>query len=201
MLNPELDPQGAGYLELMVRRIFSSSQPFAAAILDGDLSQMSLEQFLPGWSTDFSLTYLIARFGYIAGFAIVTVMSILILRMFVSVMKQKNVYGFLLSFSACLAITVQAVFYVLSNIGIIIPFTVTLPFISFGGMGYIVNMMLLGLLLSVYRRTNLVKDRLQGVAGDKGRLQGVACDKRLFTYEDGKLIINFRIKPVENTKK
>ena len=133
---------------------------------------MSIDTFLPGWNTDFMLTYIIARLGYIAGFIIVVVVFVLILRMFISVMKQKNAYGFLLSFSACLAITVQAVFYVLSNIGIIAPFAVILPFISFGSIGFVVNMILLGLLLSVYRRTDPVKDRLQGVPSDK----------RLFTF-------------------
>ena len=178
---PELDPHGYGYLPLMVRRLFASSRPIGKAILEGDLAQMSIDRFLPSWNTDFMLTYIIARLGYIAGFIIVAVMFVLILRMFISVMKQKNAYGFLLSLSACLAITVQAVLFVLSNIGFISTFAVILPFISFGGIGFVINMILLGVLLSVYRRTDLVKDKLQGVPGSKP----------LFTFEDGKLIIDF----------
>ncbi|MDD4170357.1 MAG: FtsW/RodA/SpoVE family cell cycle protein [Desulfotomaculaceae bacterium] len=193
IVNPELDPLGSGYIPLMVKRLIASSQPFGEAVLDGNIADISIasvsiEQLLPNWATDFSLTYIIARLGYVAGLVIIAVMLILIARMFFSVMKQKNAYGYLVSLSACLAITGQVVLYILSNIGVITPFSVTLPFISFGGMGFVVNMILVGLLLSVYRLTDLAHERPQGVAGDR----------RLITLVDGKLIIDLGMKAFFN---
>lgn len=184
MLNPGRDPLGSGYLPLMVRKLFAAAKPIGAAALDGSIGNMSIDRILPAWSTDLALTYIIARLGYIPGMAIVAVMLILIIRMFVSVLKQKNTYGFLVSFSACLAITGQIVSYVLSNIGVIAPLPINLPFISFGAFGFIVNMALIGLLLSVYRRTDIVNDRLQNIQSNA----------RLFTLMDGKLIIDLGIK-------
>jgi cell division protein FtsW (lipid II flippase) len=191
MLNPNQDLRGSGWQFLMIRRLFAASKPLGTATIVGNTTNTSIFQFLPGWSTDFSLTYIIVRFGYIPGMILIIVMSILIARMFISVLKQRNIFGFLLSFSAFLAISGQIVLYVLSNLGVIAPFAGNLPFISFGAFGFVVNMALLGLLLSVYRRTGLVNDRLQNNA----------THRRLFTLVDGKLIIDLGIKPSEKRKR
>lgn len=181
MVNPKLNPLGYGWQHLMVRRLISASQPLGEAVLSGDLAGMRADRFLPGWNTDMTLTYIISRLGYVPGLAIAAVLLFLLIRMFASAIGQKNAYGFLVSLSACLAITGQTVFYVLSNLGIIAPFRSTLPFISFGRMGYIVNMILVGLLLSVHRRTNLVTDRL------KTR----DSQQQVITFAEGKLVIDF----------
>lgn len=183
MMHPEADPNGYGYQHLMIKRLISSSRPLGKAVLDGDMAGMDIHKLLPGWQTDFTLTYVFSSLGYIAGLAIIAVMLLLIIRMFGVASKQKNVFGFLLSLSCCIAITGQIVFYLLSNTGVIVMDGI-LPFVSYGGTGFAVNMMLMGLLLSAYRKTNLVKDTLRSNA----------CSSQLFTWADGKLIIDLGIK-------
>jgi cell division protein FtsW (lipid II flippase) len=161
MLNPERDPLGAGYISIVIRNLITSAKPIGTVILDSNITNASIERFLPEWSTDFSLTYIIAKLGYIPGISIITMMFALICRMIISVYKQKHVYGFLVSLSACLAITIQIVLYILSNLGIIMPLSLTLPFISFGAYSFIVNMALIGLLLSIYRRTDLISNKIE----------------------------------------
>lgn len=179
-LIPELDPQGAGYNSLMVKRIIKGSQPFGEALLGPGYVNMPVNQILPCWDTDFSLTYIIGHLGLVAGLVIIGIISVLIVRISISIIKQKNVFGYLLSYSACIAIAGQFVLYVLLNFGLLTLFSVTLPFISYGGMGFIVNMILAGLVLSVYRRTNIVVDNMQ-----------ISTPKwRLFTFQDGKIIID-----------
>ncbi|MDP4179568.1 MAG: FtsW/RodA/SpoVE family cell cycle protein [Bacillota bacterium] len=190
LINPERDPFGRGYHQIMVKRLIEASRPFGEAILDGRLSKMRIDQILPGWATDFSLTYIIARLGYAAGVAIVAIIFILIIRMFISIFKQENAFGFLLSCAAGIALTGQFTLYILSNIGALAPFSGTLPFISFGGMGFITNMILLGIVLSVHRRTNLVFDKLHNTV----------YNKQLFTFEDGKIIIDLGVKYSKDDK-
>lgn len=179
-LCPELDPQGAGYLPLLVKKIIKGSQPFGEAVLGPGYANMHVNQILPCWDTDFSLTYIIGHLGLVAGLVIIGIISALIVRISISIIKQKNAFGYLLSCSACIAIAGQFVLYVLLNFGILTLFSATLPFISFGGMGFIVNMILAGLVLSVYRRTNIVVDKMQITTRNW----------RLFTFEDGKIIID-----------
>jgi cell division protein FtsW (lipid II flippase) len=184
LLNPGSEPSGIGFLTSRVKSLLSGAQPVGTTILGDNLAGKSIERLLPEWNTGFSFTYIIAKFGYIFAIAIAVILIILLLRIFMSVHKQKNAYGFLVSFSACIAITAQILFYILSNLGVISPVTVTLPFISFGAISFILNMSLMGLLLSVYRRTDIVKDKLKINEGKK----------QLFTFEYGKIIIDLGVK-------
>jgi cell division protein FtsW (lipid II flippase) len=167
MINPETDPQGYGWLALQIRHIISSSQFLGEAVLEGIYSQGSLAQLFPGWATDYSLTYLIASLGFAAGLIITAFMLTLIIRMFLAVLKQKHAYGFLVSFSACLAITGQMVFYILANLGVFVTYDGILPFVSFGPIGFIVNMALVGLVLSVYRLTDVASKNFPDAIGER----------------------------------
>lgn len=184
IVNPQLDPRGGGWQHLMVKRLIAASRPFGEAVLDGNIANIRIDRLLPFWSTDFTLTYIIARLGYVVGFTIVAIIFVLLVRMFNSVNKQKNMFGFLISYAACIAISGQFILCVLSNFGLIAPFPGTLTFITFGGTGFVTNMILAGIVLSVYRRTDLVSDKLQNSI----------CNRRLFTFEDGKIIIDLGLK-------
>ncbi len=188
---PEVDPNGGGWQHIMVRRLIKSSKSIGEAVLYGDLSNTPINQVLPCWDSDFALTYIIVRLGYIAGFIIIAVLSILIIRMFITILKQKNALGFLLSFSAFIAISGQFMLYVLSNFGVVMT-SVTLPFISYGGSAFVVNMMFLGLVMSVYRRSNIVDDKLR---------KGSVNNSKLITIEDGRIIIDFGISELKRTHK
>lgn len=190
LLNPELDPLGGSYQHILIKTILKASKPLGKAELSGGLSNTPVNEVLPGWSNDFSLTYLVSSLGYVIGLAIIGIILILIVRMFISAARQKNSFGFLLSYSACLAITSQFILYVIANFGMITIFSsITLPFISFGGSGFVVNMILAGLVLSVYRRTNIVEDSMERVTHTR----------RFFTLEDGKLIIDLGLNKRKKT--
>jgi cell division protein FtsW (lipid II flippase) len=160
LLNPIHEYAGSGFLAYVVRQVLMASKPFEKAVFVSSFENMSIDRILPYWSSHLSLTYLIATWGYIPGLTFVGIMLFLIIRMYVTVIDQKNAFGLLVSLSVFLAITGQIALFLFSNLGVIFPLAAILPFISFGAKGFIVNMALLGLLLSVYRRTDLVYDRL-----------------------------------------
>jgi cell division protein FtsW (lipid II flippase) len=121
--------------------------------------------------------------------AIALIIFAFIVRMLISVVKQKNSFGFLLSSAACISLAGQFIIFVLSNIGIIAPTSGILPLISFGGTGFVTNMILVGIVLSVYRRADIVTEIHQN-----------SCNNRLIRIEDGKLIIDlFGFKFSKNT--
>lgn len=184
LIHPGNDPMGRGWRYMVVHKILAASKPFGKEVLHGEFGKMPIYNILPSSSTDFLLTYIFAMFGYAAGIAIIIILAILIGRMFVLISKQKNVFGFLVSCAAFIAITLQFVLFVLSNMGMLTPLSVALPLISYGGMGFIVNMIFVGLVLSVYRRTDIVVDRLQKGVKNRG----------MFVFEEGKLIIDLGFK-------
>ena len=56
--------------------------------------------------------------------------------------------------------TMEVTLYVITNLGLPIMGSLTLPFISYSGMSTIVNMSLIGIMLSVFKSGHIVKDSL-----------------------------------------
>ena len=59
-----------------------------------------------------------------------------------------------------------------------------MPFVSYGGSGYIVCMALVGIILSVWRRNNLISYKTEENAT-------ITSSKNLISFTDGKLVIDF----------
>ena len=77
-------------------------------------------------------------------------------------LKQKNKLGRMISFSVSILFILQTVLYILSNVAVLPEISKYMPFLSFGGSGIVVNMVLLGIVMSVFRNTNIVKEPSEG---------------------------------------
>ncbi len=127
------------------------------------------------------LTYIIAKFGFLFGIIIITIFLFLITRMFILSLRQTNSLGFIISLSITLIILIQGLFYISANLGIGFFGATALPFISYGKT-IISNMCLMGLILSVFRNTKLVKEKPLKKENFKPFIE----------YQDGKIIINLK---------
>lgn len=140
---------------------------------------------LPAATTDYVLANFIATFGWAYAIPLVLSIALFILRMALATRKLRNTYGFYLSLAACAALAVQYVLNILVTFGLLPGSMVTsLPFVSYGGMGYLVSMALLGIILSTWRRNTIIGST------EPVRIQKSAS--RFFKAEDGKLIISFK---------
>ena len=138
---------------------------------------------MPSITTNYVLINVIATLGWVVGIVLVLVIAVFIGRMFVTTKKIKNDYGFYLSLGACTILSVQFIISVLMNFNLFPLMGVSLPFISYGGTGYIASMALVGIILSIWRRNNLV--------GASPKTSARSTSK-FIKFEDGKLIINFK---------
>lgn len=140
-LHPELDPNGVGYLYLHLR------QGTLADLRDNVLS-----------STDLMLAFLAQWKGewvFPLSAVLLTLATLLLLR---RVWKLRSRTGKLLALSALLPLLLQAVLYLLFNLGYSPLGPLSLPFLSFG-VGYLLlNCLLVGFLLSVFRMDALLRD-------------------------------------------
>lgn len=173
--NPILDPNGAGYMSNLVREILSNAK-FMGEGLGANSGYM-----VPFINTDFLLTYLIHRFGWISLILVVGVLVLLIIKSFKLCLNQSSILGSLVSLSAVITITAQIVIYVGFNLGFQLIAPLTLPLISYGGVGTIINMFLIGIMLSVFKWGKLVNDNVLE-----------SKDRKFFTVNDGKIIIDFK---------
>jgi cell division protein FtsW (lipid II flippase) len=175
------DPAGGGWIQVMADKCLSSSALFGkgTATIDG----YSIDKVMPGITTNYVLINVISTLGWAAGIALVLVIAVFIGRMFFTTKKIKNTYGFYLSLGACTILSVQFAISVLINFNLFPQTDISLPFISYGGVGYIANMALVGIILSVWRRNNLIGSPQKTIVPDKSKF---------IKFEDGKLIISFK---------
>ena len=177
--DPTIDPQ-AGWITIAVRNILSGAKFFG----QGDLGQYSTIP-LPSIHSDFLLTYLIHKLGWISFVIIMTIIITFIVRLFLLCKKQKSVLAKLVSTSILITFTMQVIVYVTYNLGFLLLSPLSLPFISYGGTSTVINMILIGLMLSVFNTGGLYHD-------DKSKYK--LSMSKLFEYSDGKIIINLNNK-------
>ncbi len=146
---PEL--YARGYQISLIREILSGSKLF------GSVPEISF-QYISGYNNDFILTYIICRWGIVPGIFMIALFALFIARMIYISLTRKNSLGMLVGLGCGLVFAVQSVVYILSNLGFRIIDQVIFPFVSFGGTGIFVNFIVLGLMMSVFRNTSLIKE-------------------------------------------
>lgn len=155
-LNPGLDPDGAGYINVVLAKLLST----AKLLGKNDNLYLNFEGAktlaLPEASTDFIFTYIISAFGWLAGIIIVLIITSVVVRMFLATRRINHQYGRCLAGSIITTFTIQALANILMNLGLFPITGFSLPLVSYGGTNFIMNMVLIGLLLGIYRRKDLV---------------------------------------------
>lgn len=108
-------------------------------------------------STDFALSYVLARYGILASVLLSAVILYLFLRLIHTSQSQRNQLGMIMGIGCSVLFILQICFYILENLGY--PFLGTYcPFLSYGGSGMLVTYILLGILLSIYRYQNVLPE-------------------------------------------
>lgn len=146
--------QERGYQIFTVRKIIGASQ-----LIGSNQSEVQVPGYLPYSNSDYLITHIISYYGILAAIAIVSLLVVLILKMFKISMKQKNQLGMIMGLGCGLVFAILAFTFVLQNIGLYPTTIVFLPLFSFGATGTIVSYFMVGLLLSICRYQNIVSSK------------------------------------------
>ncbi|EAC9077626.1 FtsW/RodA/SpoVE family cell cycle protein [Listeria monocytogenes] len=112
---------------------------------------------MPEAHTDFVFPFLVYSFGWVFGIFLCLLLLVFILRISLNAFKTKDLFGRLLTIGGAVLFTVPAFWNILMGLGIVPIMVVPLPFISYGGSMLLVYAALLGLILNVYRRKDIVE--------------------------------------------
>lgn len=175
--NPYLDPLGIGYQGYSMRTIIKNANFIGHNIQGVDTNDILPYPYM---DTEYLLTHLIDKMGWISFIVIMSIILTFIIRSLRFSLNQKGVLGGLVSMSVIINFTMQVLLYVLYNLGFQLIAPLTLPLISYGGISTVINMFLIGIMLSVYKSGALYKkdDNLD------------ASKSKIFQFVDGKIIIN-----------
>ena len=104
---------------------------------------------------DFAFLGMVARYGWVAGLGVVGLLLLFNIKLIINAIKMKDRYGKLLVIGIASLYIVQTVCNLLMNLGIIGVAEFNLPFISGGDIEWLMNIMCMSLVLSIYRRKDI----------------------------------------------
>jgi cell division protein FtsW (lipid II flippase) len=154
-LNPSEDPVGGGWRYLQVKKAITS------AGLLGNGFNFDLKTMFPEIQGEFIFAYIIYTFGWIAGIIIASLALVFLLRMIVVATRLKNSYGRLLVIGICTIFAIQFIWNIIMNFGIAPIAGIGLPFISYGNSQFVINMIAIGLISSIYKFKNIKENMLE----------------------------------------
>lgn len=149
LLNPAA--YDAGYQTMLVRKQLSDASLFGGGSI-GEAGAMS------GAWCDYVLICLASYFGLLIAIAVVAVIGAFLARSLRIAFLQNNRLGFLLAVSSSSILILKTVVYVAMNFGVGPMVGIDMPFLSYGLCCTLTNFLLMGIILSVYRNTNLLTE-------------------------------------------
>lgn len=175
------DPFQSGWMLVQADKWLSLSQLFGGAGTSDVGYTIYME--LPATSTEYVLVNIIASLGWIAGLALMIIIGAFILRLFRTTVKVKNSYGFYLSLSVCVMLSIKFVLNILINFSLFPIVAIGLPLVSYGVIDYVATMLLIGTVLSVWRRNNIIGNRTK---------EGIEAAKPILYVHEGKVIFDLK---------
>ncbi|PEL18230.1 FtsW/RodA/SpoVE family cell cycle protein [Bacillus wiedmannii] len=145
-INPERDAHGAGFMYIRLKEVMSSAGWFGTA---GDT------KFIPAADTDFVFASLTYYYGYWLALILVFVLSLFAARLVVISYKINDRYGKLLLVGGVTLFVFQFIYNVGMILGLLPHAAISLPFISYGLMPTVFHALIMGIVLSVYRRKDM----------------------------------------------
>ncbi|MBQ4815214.1 FtsW/RodA/SpoVE family cell cycle protein [Bacillus pumilus] len=105
--------------------------------------------------TDWMFTYVIFSFGWLAGVVVLMLFVIFIYRIFHTTKRVKMAYGKMLMTGFAAVFATKLILSIATNFGLL-PFSgLSMPFMSYGGSHILLELMAVGLILSIYRRRKM----------------------------------------------
>ena len=148
-LDPDVDPQGAGWNILQSLTAIGSGGLFGKGFLKGTQSHY---HYLPQQSNDFIFSIIAEEIGFFGSMVVFLCFFIILIRGFIIAYSSKDSFGSYI----CFGIIAMFFFHFVVNIGMamgIMPITgIPLLFLSYGGSSLWTSMMAAGILINIYYR-------------------------------------------------
>ena len=147
-LNPELDPQGAGYNIVQSLTAIGSGRVTGSGLFQGAMTQNG---FVPENQTDFIITVLGEELGLLGTLGLLALCLLLLLSLARILVHCQDPFGALLVVGTITLIGFQVIVNIGMTVGLLPVVGLPLPFASYGGSAMLTNFAALGLAGSVAR--------------------------------------------------
>lgn len=147
-VNPSSDPLGAGYNILQTKVAIGSGGLTGKGFLQGNQTQL---RFIPEQWTDFIYCVIGEEFGFVGSILVVTLFLILFARLLYIAVHTKSRFGSMVVIGTLALLFTHFAINIGMNLGVAPVIGLPLPFMSYGGSSLMVNMLLIGIVLNLYK--------------------------------------------------
>ncbi|MDF1611101.1 MAG: rod shape-determining protein RodA [Stygiobacter sp.] len=147
-IDPMADPLGSGYNALQAKVAVGSGGLFGKGFLQGNQTQL---RFIPQQWTDFIYCVIGEEFGFIGSVIVIVLFLILFLRLLNIANTAKDNFSVLVVVGILTLYFVHFALNIGMNLGITPVIGIPLPFLSYGGSSLIINLIMIGIVLNIYR--------------------------------------------------
>ena len=149
LLNPDLDPLGAGYHIRQSKIAIGSGMFWGKGFLNGTQNKL---RFLPEKHTDFIFSVWAEEWGFLGCVILLILFVVLILLILRVALRSKDRFGSLLVIGMGGLILWQVVINMGMVIGVLPVVGITLPFVSYGGSSLVILCLAVGVVQNVSMR-------------------------------------------------
>jgi rod shape determining protein RodA len=151
-LDPASDPLGSGYNALQAKLAIGSGGFLGKGYLSGNQTQL---RFIPKQWTDFIYCVIGEEFGFIGSVIVLILFLIIFLRLLNLSNMAKDSFSVLLIVGILTMLFAHFAINIGMNVGITPVIGLPLPFLSYGGSSLMVNLIMIGIALNIYRNRKL----------------------------------------------
>lgn len=146
-LNPWLDPRGSGFQIIQSQLALGSGGLFGVGL--GHSKQKLF--YLPAAHTDFIFSIIGEELGFIGTVGVIILFMLFIYHGLKVIKNATDRFGYFLSLGIILMITIKAVINIGVSCGMLPTKGLPLPFISYGGSSFVLDMIGVGILINIAR--------------------------------------------------
>ena len=150
-INPEADPNGIGYVGMLQKETLEKAKIIGAA----ENMSIPIDDSILSIEGCYTFIYIIGKCGLLFGWIIALIVILTSIKLILNAKNIKEEYGKFLIIGLSLLFILQSFATVLMNINMGIQSNVNLPFVTYGGVYFIVNIVNMAIILSVYRRKDV----------------------------------------------
>ena len=150
---PEIDPNGNGYIGILQKNVLENVKLFGEAETEAIIGNNSILEL----ESNYTFIYLLGKIGIIVTGILVLTIILISWRLIINANQVKDVYGKFLIIGLSSLFIIQSFATILMNINMGIQTNVNIPFVTYGGVYFIINIICIALILSVYRRKDIIE--------------------------------------------
>lgn len=151
---PESDPEGAGFIGMNQKAIISSANVIGKA--DG---LENIEEVLTLFDVEgnHAIISILAHYGWLMTIALIGIVLLTCIKLIMDSKKIKDFYGKMIIIGISSLFILKSIFHIFMNFNFGVQSNFDLPFVSEGGVNLIVNMICMALVLSIYKRKDILQ--------------------------------------------